>query len=181
MNSSFCVTFTGSVPVHIGSRLLVARDDVNGSTFPMPTFARRPSTRRSFFRWIFSRILWLDSKDSRYWNCNSTNSLHRFSCWKIRFKSQMITCSDFPSEAMLWIKELENVDPSEELKPLDQLLERIFKKLKIIQNSHFKKNVSLEEQNAQKEDRFPRGRQNRGYDLRLLSGDWRSGHSTGLR
>ena len=30
---------------------------------------------------------------------------------------------------------------------------------KIIQNSHFKKEVSLEEQKAQKKDRFPRGRQ----------------------
>ena len=30
---------------------------------------------------------------------------------------------------------------------------------RIIQNSHFKKKVSLEEQEAQKEDRFPRGRQ----------------------
>ena len=30
---------------------------------------------------------------------------------------------------------------------------------KIIQNSNFKKKVSLEEQKAQKEDRFPRGRQ----------------------
>ena len=30
---------------------------------------------------------------------------------------------------------------------------------KIIQNSHFKKKVSLKEQKAQKEDRFPRGRQ----------------------
>ena len=30
---------------------------------------------------------------------------------------------------------------------------------KIIQNSHFKKKVSLEEQRAQKEDRFLRGRQ----------------------
>ena len=30
---------------------------------------------------------------------------------------------------------------------------------KIIQNSHFKKQVSLEEQKAQKEDRFLRGRQ----------------------
>ena len=29
---------------------------------------------------------------------------------------------------------------------------------KIIQNSYFKKKVSLEKQKAQKEDRFPRGR-----------------------
>ena len=31
---------------------------------------------------------------------------------------------------------------------------------KIIQNSHFKKKVNLEEQKVQKEDRIPRGRQN---------------------
>ena len=37
---------------------------------------------------------------------------------------------------------------------------------KIISNSHFKKKVSLEEQNAQKTDCL--------HDLRLLSSDWRS-------
>ena len=36
---------------------------------------------------------------------------------------------------------------------------------KIIQNSYFKKKVSLEEQNDQKEDRFLRGRQDRLRDL----------------
>ena len=35
---------------------------------------RRPWVH--YFRWIFRRILWLDSKDSRYRNCNSTNALH---------------------------------------------------------------------------------------------------------
>ena len=45
---------------------------------------------------------------------------------------------------------------------------------KIIQNSHFEKKVSLEEQKAQIEDRFLRGRQDRLPDLRLLSSDWRS-------
>ena len=39
-----------------------------------------------------------------------------FSCWKIRFKSQVTTCSDFPSEAMLWIKEVEMVEKVFELK-----------------------------------------------------------------
>ena len=33
-----------------------------------------------------------------------------FSCWKIRFKNQVNTCSNFPSEAMLWIEEVEMVD-----------------------------------------------------------------------
>ena len=45
---------------------------------------------------------------------------------------------------------------------------------KIIQNTRFEKKVSLEEQKAQKEDRFLRGRQDRLHDLRLLSSDWRS-------
>ena len=35
-------------------------------------------------------------------------------CWKIRFKNQMIACSDFPAEAMLWIKEVDMVDSLEE-------------------------------------------------------------------
>ena len=39
-----------------------------------------------------------------------------FLMWKIRFKTQVTTCSDFPSEAMLWIKEVEMVDSLDELK-----------------------------------------------------------------
>ena len=31
-----------------------------------------------------------------------------FACWKIRFKTEVCTCSQFPTEAMLWIKEGEN-------------------------------------------------------------------------
>ena len=39
-----------------------------------------------------------------------------FLVWKIRFKTQVTTCSDFPSEAMFWINEVEMVDSLEELK-----------------------------------------------------------------
>ena len=39
-----------------------------------------------------------------------------FSCWKIRFKTQICSCSDFPSEAMSWIKEVEMVDSVDDLK-----------------------------------------------------------------
>ena len=39
-----------------------------------------------------------------------------FSVWKIRFKTQVTACSDFPSEAMLWIKEVEMVDSLDDLK-----------------------------------------------------------------
>ena len=33
-----------------------------------------------------------------------------FLCWKLTFKNQVTTCSDFPSEAMLGSKEVEMVD-----------------------------------------------------------------------
>ena len=37
-----------------------------------------------------------------------------FACRKIRFKTEVCTCSQFPTEAMLWIKEVEMVDSVEE-------------------------------------------------------------------
>ena len=33
-----------------------------------------------------------------------------FACWKIRFKTEVCTCSQFPTEAKQWIKEVEMVD-----------------------------------------------------------------------
>ena len=39
-----------------------------------------------------------------------------FACWKIRFKTEVCTCSQFPTEAMQWIKEVEMVDSVDDLK-----------------------------------------------------------------
>ena len=94
-----------------------------------------------------------------------------FACWKIRFKTEVCTCSQFPTKAMQWIKEVEMVDSVDDLKssssmrgismPNFEVLDaRIASALnKIIHNSHFKRRISLEEQKAQKQDRFLRGRQ----------------------
>ena len=72
---------------------------------------------------------------------------------------------------MQWIKEVELVDSVDDLMsssssrgismPNFEVLDaRIASALnKIIHNSHFKRKISLEEQKAQKEDRFLRGRQ----------------------
>ena len=38
-----------------------------------------------------------------------------FACWKIRFKTEACTCSQFPSEAFHWIKEVEMVDSVDDL------------------------------------------------------------------
>ena len=87
---------------------------------------------------------------------------------------------------MLWIKEVEMVDSLDELKssrsiagkdfPDCEMLDaRIASVLnKIIQNSHLKKKVSLEEQKAQKADRFPSRKTDRLHDLRLLASHWGS-------
>ena len=94
-----------------------------------------------------------------------------FACWKRRFKTVVCTYSQFPTEAMHWIKEVEmiySVDESRSSSSIrgismpnfDVLDARIASALnKIIHNSHFNRRISLEEQKAQKEDRFLRGRQ----------------------
>ena len=74
-----------------------------------------------------------------------------FACWKIRFKTEVCTCSQFPTEAMQWIKEVEMVDSVDDSRssssirgismPNFEVLDaRIASALnKIIHNSHFKK------------------------------------------
>ena len=95
----------------------------------------------------------------------------KFACWKIRFKTEVCTCSQFSTEAMLWIKEVEMVDSVDDLKSslsvrgiwmpdFEVLVAKIASALDgIIHNTRFKKKVSLEEMKAQKQDRFLRGRQ----------------------
>ena len=39
-----------------------------------------------------------------------------FACWKIRFKAEVCTCSQFPTEALHWIKEVEMVYSVDDLK-----------------------------------------------------------------
>ena len=92
-------------------------------------------------------------------------------CWKIKFKTEVCTCSQFPTEALLWIKEVKMVESVDDLKysrsirgtrgsNFELLDSRIASALnKIIQNTRFRKKVSLEEMKAQKEYRFLRGRQ----------------------
>ena len=94
-----------------------------------------------------------------------------FACWKVRFKTEVCTCSRFPTEVTHWIKEVEMVDSVDDFKsscsvrnirmPDFEVLDaRIASALnRIIHNTQFKRKVSLEEQKAQKEDRFLRGRQ----------------------
>ena len=92
-----------------------------------------------------------------------------FACWKIRFKTEVCTCSQF--QAMQWIKQVEMVDSVDDLlsscsvrrirMPNFEVLDaRIASALnRIIHSTQFKRNDSLEEQKPKKKDRFRRGRQ----------------------
>ena len=73
-----------------------------------------------------------------------------FVCWKIKFKTEVSACSQFPTEAMQWIKEVELVDSVDDLRssssnrgismPNFEVHDaRIASALnKLIHNSHFK-------------------------------------------
>ena len=94
-----------------------------------------------------------------------------FACWKIRFKTEVCTCSQFPTEAMQWIKEVALVDSVDELgsssstrgismpnfEVLDARIASALNKSTIIPIS--KEESVWRNKKAQKEDRFLRGRQ----------------------
>ena len=88
-------------------------------------------------------------------------------CWKIRFKTEVCICSQFLTEAVLCIKQVEMVDSADELRisssirgismPNFEVLDaRIASALnKIIHNYHFNRIISLEEQKGPKRGSFP--------------------------
>ena len=120
---------TELVPRAKGTGTSFARDDgqIKG-TIPMPMFARRPSAMSS------SILVKIQQNPMVGQQRQQISELHfdKFTtpqlllCWKIRFKNQVTTCSDFPSDTVLWINEVEMVDSLDEfLNPRDWLLHRI--------------------------------------------------------
>ena len=110
-----------------------------------------------------------------------------FACWKIRFKTELCSCSKFPPEAMLWIKEIEMATSADDLKssrsiqgispfPDFELLDAGIASSRntIIQNSFFEKKVSLDGGTEGSESRpIPSRKTDRLLDLRILPGHWR--------
>ena len=107
-----------------------------------------------------------------------------FACWKIRFKTEVCTCSQFPTEALHGIKEVELVESVDDLRsssstrgismPIFEVLDaKIASALnRTIHNSHFKRRISLEEQKAPKRGPFPSRQTDCLLVLPLLPGHW---------
>ena len=66
----------GEAPALILAGIFVARGERKGSTIPMPTFARRPSTVSTLILEEIAQFFLVGQQRQQvYWNCNSTNFL----------------------------------------------------------------------------------------------------------
>ena len=92
--------------------------------------------------------------------------------WKVDFKTEVCSKSADPQLTMQWIKEVEMATSIDDLMAsrsntgrtdfpdydmLDAMIASVYKKL--LRHVHFRKRASVEEQRAQKYDRFLRGTQ----------------------
>ena len=165
---------TSSVPVHIGTKNSFRKGwRFKKGTIPMLTFAGRPSTLSSLIPVKFPQnsMVGQQRQQISILQFDKFPDPQLFLVWKYDSKIKWPLVRIFPSDAMLWIKEVEMVDSLEELKSsrsasgknfsyfemLDAKIASVSNKS--IQNSQFKKKDRLEEQKAQKEDWFLRGRQ----------------------
>ena len=96
-----------------------------------------------------------------------------FQSWKVNFKNEVCTRTADPQITVHWIKEVEIAKSIDELMTsrsivgrtdfpdfdmIDAMIASALKKL-LNKHFHFRKRLSVEEQRAQKHDRFVRGRQ----------------------
>ena len=104
-----------------------------------------------------------------------------FACWKIRLKTEVCICSQFPTEAMQWIKEVELVDSVDELRSSSSTrgisMPNFYSMRGLLQ--HWRKSSIIP---SSKEELVWRNKRpgsktvsfaaDRLLDLRLLSGHW---------
>ena len=107
-----------------------------------------------------------------------------FACWKIRFKTGVRTCSQFPTEALLWIIEVEMVESVDDLKSscsvrgirmpdLDVLDANIASALStMIQNIPLQEEGRSGGTEGSKRRPFLSWMTDRSPDLRVLLGHW---------
>ena len=109
-----------------------------------------------------------------------------FSCWNIRFKTQVNSCSGFPSETILLIKEVEMVDSVDELKSSRSIEGKDFPNFELLGREnclcfeqYHSEFLLQEEGQSRGTEGSERGsvstrKTDRLHDLRLLSSHWYS-------
>ena len=153
-----------------------------GSEMPVRTVSQRFSHlqwRRPF------KELWTDQQrlqiSDPHFDKLTTSAT--FACWKIRFQTEVCTCSQFPTEATLWIKEVVSVDSVDDLKssssvrgirmPDFELDAKIASALnRIIHKTQFKKKDPSGGTKSTKRGPFPSWKTDRLPDRRVLTGHW---------
>ena len=113
---------------------------------------RHPESHSTQRKEDFQRTMGPTNKDCRFRIFTLTNSL--FQQHLLVGRTEVCTCSQFPTEAMHWIKEVEMVESVDDLKS-----SRSIRGTPGLNFELLEKKVSLEEMKAHKEDRFLRGRQ----------------------
>ena len=114
-SSGILVTRRGAPFIHSGERV---KGKNTRSRSEMPVWTVIQKFNHLQWRRLFKDLLVQTNNDCRFRIFISTNSPTpaTFACWKIRFKTEVCTCSQFPTEAMLWIKEVEFVDSVDDYK-----------------------------------------------------------------
>ena len=101
----------GGNPVQRSSlRPVAGSEERIGSTIPMPMFAGRPSIVNSSLPAEIPQNFMAHQQRLQIRRFSLANFPHPQRFHVGRFQTQVSSCSDFPSEAMLWIKEVEMVD-----------------------------------------------------------------------
>ena len=110
---------------------LTSEDGLNHGRIPMPTFAPRPLTTSSTMSVEFPQNSMVGQQRQQISELQFDRfpKPSSFLVWKTRVKTQVSSGSDFPSEAMLWIKEVEMVESVDEQKILTISIWKKFSKI----------------------------------------------------
>ena len=114
-------SFDGSVFLSTGKPVARVRsEEVIKDTIPTPRFARKSSTWNppSYAEGVYYQNYMVDHQrlEISELHFDKFPTPSTFSCWKIRFQTEVCACSRSPSKAMLRIKEVQMVDSVDDLK-----------------------------------------------------------------
>ena len=171
----------GAVPQATGTGTIFTRNDTqNRDTIPMPTFAIKPLTTSSTIPADLPQnyVVGQQRQQISELQFDKFPNPQTFLVWKIRLKNQVTTCSYFPSDAMLWFKEVEMVDfwtsqkssrsvCGKDFPNFEMLNAKIASALNtIIQNSQFRKEGQSRGAPGSERGPFPSSKTDCLHDLR---------------